>query len=390
MNNIEGQIEIDLHPHESKNSSVEIRSSRPVHASQVMIGKTPEQALTLMPLMFGICGVAQSRAALKAIMQQLEHHTCEAEESARDILVLTETAREQLLRIFMDWPELFATKRDNQLFPYITGLIKKMTPALFKEGRAFSLDSVLDPDIEQLQALIDELEQVLSTQVYQQALSEWLHMSDIADVTRWCEGSNSMIALSVRTLLDNNWENQGYPHSQSLPELEHWQLNERFEGADAEGFISQPDWHGHPFETTTLSRQQSHPLIKNLQHGFENTLITRWLARLVELASIPTQLRTLLDKMKQANPVAIEAEAEYGIAQVEAARGKLIHHVKVDGNAITQYQILAPTEWNFHPQGLVQQNLSHIQARDDHELTQISRLMINAIDPCVGYDLRIH
>lgn len=389
MKNIEGQIKIDLHPHKNKSPTVEIQSSRPVHASLVMVGKKPEQALSLMPLMFSVCGVAQSRVSLSAIMQQLEHNTSEARESARDIMVIAETAREHLFRIFMDWPELFAAKLDTQLFPYITALVKRVAQILFKDGRAFSMDSELNSNISQLECLINELEQMLAGHVYQQPLNQWLLMRDIDDITLWCKQSNNIAALSVRSILNNNWSDQGSPHSQHLPELENRLLFERFENPDARHFISQPDWHGQQFETTTLSRQKSHPLIVSLQQTFHSTLITRWLARLVELARTPGQLRFLLKKIKQASHKPVEYITSYGIAQVEAARGKLIHHVKVDQDIITQYQILAPTEWNFHSQGLVQKCLSHIQTDKDSELRQISRLLINAIDPCVGYKLSI-
>ena len=62
----------------------------------------------------------------------------------------------------------------------------------------------------------------------------------------------------------------------------------------------------------------------------------------------------------------------------------------MDHNIITNYQILAPTEWNFHPQGLIQQSLSSLVARDQQTLKQLARIVINTIDPCVGYTLRIH
>lgn len=390
MTPIEGQIEIDIRTRRNSNAVVEIVSSRPVYASQIMIGKTPEQALNLIPLIFSVCRIAQSRVSFSAIMQQLGHPSSAPDECARDMLVIAETAREHLFRIFMDWPVLFAAVHDDQFLPYINGLTRQTAQALYQDGHGFLMGSALSPNVQQLETVISELEQFLSAYVFQHSLDQWLRISDIDDLGHWSSKGNHLIAQSLRTILHNNWETQGCPEGHFLPELDHQQLLERFQSENARHFIAQPDWHGKPFETTTLSRQQSHPLIKNLRQKFQNTLITRWLARLVELAGIPDHLRSLLIKLKRPDLTPIEQSASLGIAQIEAARGKLIHRVKIEKNRISQYQILAPTEWNFHPRGLIQQSLSRIQASDKAETNRIARLLINAIDPCVGYALRIH
>ena len=117
MKNIEGQIGIDLFPLAENTSAVEILSSRPVLASNILVGKSPEQVLNLLPLMFNVCGIAQGRVAISAISQQLDIHSSIAQEKARDMLVLAETAREHLMRIFLDWPDLFQQPRNSEVFP---------------------------------------------------------------------------------------------------------------------------------------------------------------------------------------------------------------------------------------------------------------------------------
>ena len=156
-------------------------------------------------------------------------------------------------------------------------------------------------------------------------------------------------------------------------------------------FWRQPDWEGCLYETSTLSRQWHHPLIIELNNQFTNGLITRWVSRLVELAQIPQQLSQLfiqLENNLQAKPLL--DKNNHGLAQVEAARGRLIHRVDIKQGKINDYQILAPTEWNFHPQGLIAKSLENLSATDPAELEKLARLVINAIDPCVGYELRIH
>ena len=82
--------------------------------------------------------------------------------------------------------------------------------------------------------------------------------------------------------------------------------------------------------------------------------------------------------------------ANTGIGQVDAARGRLVHRAIVDGDRVESYQILAPTEWNFHPRGVLANSLAALDASDKETLTEQASLLITAIDPCVGYELRIH
>ena len=78
-----------------------------------------------------------------------------------------------------------------------------------------------------------------------------------------------------------------------------------------------------------------------------------------------------------------------GIAQVEAARGRLVHRVELDGDRVQRYQILAPTEWNFHPRGVLAQGVKGLAVSNKALLRRQTELLINAIDPCVGYELQI-
>ena len=78
-----------------------------------------------------------------------------------------------------------------------------------------------------------------------------------------------------------------------------------------------------------------------------------------------------------------------GLAQVEAARGRLVHGVVVEGDAVRDYAILAPTEWNFHPRGGLAGALAGLDADDEDALRGQAGLLIEAVDPCVGYELRV-
>jgi uptake hydrogenase large subunit len=72
---------------------------------------------------------------------------------------------------------------------------------------------------------------------------------------------------------------------------------------------------------------------------------------------------------------------------VEAARGRLTHRATLAGGVVSRYQILAPTEWNFHPQGVVARGLIGFPCGDETTFSRQAELFIKAVDPCVGYRL---
>ncbi|MCP4980263.1 MAG: hypothetical protein GY935_07180, partial [Gammaproteobacteria bacterium] len=388
---IEGQIVIDMHSHNNKVVSVEIQSSRPLQVQGILIGKSPHQVLSMIPLMYNICGIAQARTSLLAIQRCLSIELDPAMEIARDMLVLVENAREHLFRIFIDWPKLLELNRDIPRPPTSIHLIREFKQALFTDSKAFELSSQLKPNSIYLLELIKQLELELQQKVFGISTQDWLAISDVDGLDQWMNENDGLAAGAIRAISDQGWNSQGYSDCPHLPQLDAGNLLKRLDTVDADEFIAYPDWQGSLYETTVLTRQQNHGVIPELTRKFGNALATRWVARLHELASIPQQLKQLLLQLEQNHQATIaDTGRRPGIAQTEAARGRLIHRVKINRDRISQYQILAPTEWNFHPRGLITKSLGNISANSARQLEQLAGLIINAIDPCVGYTLRIH
>ncbi len=391
MNSVEGQIQIDLYPCANKDSVVEITTSRPLQAQRIFIGKTPKQVLGIIPLMYNICATAQSRAALKSLQQGLQLEADPKAEIARDMLLLVEIAKEHLLRILIDWPELLDIETGRKKLTFISRLGADFKSALFPRGQAFCLESELKIDHKQIKYLIENLGKQLSERVFLVSCSDWLACNDLDAVQQWLEQSDTIISRSLKQILVSNYAKIGVSECHHLPELDHQQLLKCFNREDAENFIALPQWQNHSFESTVLSRQLQHPLIQSLYSEYKNGLLTRCLARLVELAKIPQQLGLLLEQLNghHFEPVAKQQDS-HGLAQLESARGRLIHRAEIKRGLISKYQILAPTEWNFHPQGVLAQSLAGLDTKNSKDLQKFARLIINAIDPCVGYELRIH
>mgnify|MGYP002381475159 CR=1 FL=1 len=85
------------------------------------------------------------------------------------------------------------------------------------------------------------------------------------------------------------------------------------------------------------------------------------------------------------------ADAAGATAVVEAARGRLVHAVQLsdDRRHVQRYVILAPTDWSFHPDGPAAHSLAALARTQTSEIAARARLLIEALDPCVPFDLEL-
>jgi hypothetical protein len=144
------------------------------------------------------------------------------------------------------------------------------------------------------------------------------------------------------------------------------------------GFCRAPHWQGQAAETGALARRQGRVLTS------ETAFAARWLARLEELHDWAAGI----EKVGAGGTAsAARAGAGRGRALVETARGLLMHEIVLDGERIADYFIVAPTEWNFHPQGPLAGWLIGRDAVDRTALQACAARAVAALDPCVRWEL---
>ncbi len=361
-----GQLKITLSCDNGKVQNVEIESTRSLHTSRLFIGKTPEQTLKILPLLFNVCGVAQSFAAFQAL--GMAENSAEA--AARNLLLNVEIIREHC------WWLLINTDK-ARLAPFLK-YITDFKKALFVSGDAFSLNSQLEINPKQLDGLIIQLETDLDALFLNQR-QRFLDAKNEADLRAWLNDNTSIPANLLRNLLVNNQQDLGRCALRLLPNLTDSDLLTTFNSQT-------PTWQNECHETSCLNRQQTQPLIADLLEKYGNGLMTRLASRLFELANLPNVLQQNVIAMQTpSNPT----KNEMGVAQIQASRGLLIHKVKLKNDVIANYQIVAPTEWNFQPNGVAALSLQSLSVHNETLLRQHAALIINAIDPCVGFELVI-
>lgn len=142
-------------------------------------------------------------------------------------------------------------------------------------------------------------------------------------------------------------------------------------------FCRLPDWRGIPAGTGAITRQRQVDKTTSLFSAC-------WQARFDELRAWATDdVSVGAGGTVSAMPVA----DGIGRSIVDTARGLLMHEIVLDGERIADYLIVAPTEWNFHPQGVVVDQLLGQEAGDGDALQQHVARTVAALDPCVPWEL---
>jgi uptake hydrogenase large subunit len=63
--------------------------------------------------------------------------------------------------------------------------------------------------------------------------------------------------------------------------------------------------------------------------------------------------------------------------------------VQLVGDHVRVYRIVAPTEWNFHPQGALAQGLVDAPAAAAPGARQLALRLVQSLDPCVSCSVEV-
>jgi hydrogenase large subunit len=206
----------------------------------------------------------------------------------------------------------------------------------------------------------------------------------------WCDGRELELDLAqVTEDLSASWMRGGEPLHPSrgvtLPDADK---------PGAYSWCKAPRLAGQPVEVGAVARQHldGQPLIRALVSSSGTNVHNRVLARLLEsarlLIAMEAWVRALSPGEPFCEPVRLPDEGEAaGLA--EAARGSLGHWLQVRHGRILNYQIIAPTTWNFSPRdaqgipGPLEQALVGAPVRSDEETPIAAQHIVRSFDPCM-------
>jgi hydrogenase large subunit len=155
-----------------------------------------------------------------------------------------------------------------------------------------------------------------------------------------------------------------------------------------------PRLAGAVAEVGALARQvvDAHPLIVDLVARGGGNARTRIIARMLEVARIVPLMESWVRAIRPREPFCAHAAMpDEGECEglVEAARGALGHWMEVRDGRIANYQIVAPTTWNFSPRdqsgipGACEQALLDAPVRDGEIEPVAVQHIVRSFDPCM-------
>ena len=164
---------------------------------------------------------------------------------------------------------------------------------------------------------------------------------------------------------------------------------------NAYSWCKAPRLSGQVVETGALARQMvaGHPLVRDMVGRHGASVTARVVARMLELALVVPAMETWLRQFLPGDAYCFpphEIENARGIGLIEAARGGLGHWLDVRNGKIYNYQIIAPTTWNFSPRdasgepGALEQALVGLEAEEGGNSAPLAvQHVVRSFDPCM-------
>ncbi len=164
--------------------------------------------------------------------------------------------------------------------------------------------------------------------------------------------------------------------------------------AGAYSWCKAPRLDGQVMEVGALARQlvNGHPLIRDLVLQSGGNVRNRVVARLLEIALLLVAMEDWAQALQPKQPFCQQAtmpDEAQGYGMIEAARGSLGHWLSIHKGRISNYQIIAPTTWNFSPRdaqgqpGALELALINAPLREGEKDPVAVQHIVRSFDPCM-------
>jgi len=382
----EGGLEICIETAAGWIRDARLRSSRPVRAGALLEGREVTEAAALLSRMFRLCGIAQTVAGLRAMETALALAPGPAQEASRELLVAAESCEQSAWRIAIDWPQAIGVAPE-------VGTLKRLRRRVSRLRGRLGMDAAwsrpggvaMTPDIPGLRALVEEVAVLMHGLTHG---DDAARDQDYRRFSDWfaCERCTAARVLSY--IEQRGLAGLGCSDVPRMGVMERDILRRRLAADRDWAYCREPDYQGEVLETGPLARMAQHPLVKEVLDRHGNGLLARFTARLLQIEEFIADMRAAVGKLADCvRPVARLDGSGDGLGVVETMRGRLTHWVAVERGRIARYRILAPTEWNFHPRGALARGLQGCRVEPPTREIDVA-LLVTALDPCVGYQVR--
>ncbi|MFO1220671.1 MAG: hypothetical protein U1E89_20075 [Burkholderiaceae bacterium] len=323
----------------------------------------------LLGSLFTLCTHAHRQTARRAVLAACGRIDAEAERRRDAQAIALHTAREHLQRVAIDWPRM------------VDGVAQEADAAAWLRdapviAMASATGAARDAALRDAAAALPGW---LERRLFGMAPADWLARWR-SEGGQWLERWSTQHAHPAARVLQAAWPRAraiGWP-SATLDVADRgesgWRALATAIAADP-GFAGRPQWHGAPAETGPWTRRGAAQAV--------GSAWDRLGARLADLARIaggaPLDCGALAVAPGEA------------IAWSEMSRGLLVHWVRLEAGhndpavaRIERVHVLAPTEWNFHPEGGFARWLAGRRPDGDGPAVRLAAI---ALDPCLDFTI---
>lgn len=164
--------------------------------------------------------------------------------------------------------------------------------------------------------------------------------------------------------------------------------------AGAYSWCKAPRLAGRVVETGALARQlvAGQPLLRAMVAQRGGSVLARVVARMLEIALVLPEMERWMAQLVSEAPFCFQGslpEEATGRGLVEAARGSLGHWLEIRRGRLQNYQIIAPTTWNFSPRdaagipGALEQALVGAPVGEHEDTPLAVQHIVRSFDPCM-------
>jgi hydrogenase large subunit len=469
FNRVEGDLEVMLDIADGHVREARVKSSLYRGFEQILPGKSPLDALVFVPRICGICSVAQSAAAARALATAMGVQPPDNGRLAANLIQAVENVADHVTHFYLFFMPDFA--RDcyesqpwwhaaSARFKAVTGtaagdflsaradwlramgLLAGKWPHTLTLQPGGSTHPVNASERLRLLRVVRDFRRFLEGTLFGDTLEAVAALASAEELAAWADrhaGSDFGLFLRASHALHlaalghagvafmsygayeqegNRWWPAGVwaggpallDAAQIAEDVSHaWYADAEAplepacgstvpiaDKEQAYSWCKAPRLGGEVVETGALARQliAGHPLARDLvarNHG-GGGVEARVVARLLEVARLVPVMESWIEGLRPGEPFAVEGElpAEADSAGlVEAARGSLGHWLSIRRGRIHNYQIIAPTTWNFSPRdaagrpGALERALVGIPVGADGKAPVAVQHVVRSFDPCM-------
>lgn len=237
----------------------------------------------------------------------------------------------------------------------------------------------------QLHALGRATDHFLSYGAYETAEGQHLFANG-----SWQQQHQNLQADAITEDISHSWM-----HAQRVPRHPYQGSTEPdADAADAYSWCKAPRYDGQVIEVGAFARQvvDANPLALSLAETSGANVQNRVIGRLLELARLVPHMEQWARALQAGEAYCHQGSTPkegQGMGLVEAARGSLGHWLRIKRGRIINYQIIAPTTWNFSPRdengtpGALEQALVNTPVSEDGRDSVNIQHVVRSFDPCM-------